>query len=74
MDYHQRIRDIREDRDLTQGEIAEVLQTERSYYGKYERGIHPVPAEKIIALCRYYNLSADYILGLTDTKRELDGC
>lgn len=71
MNYAQRIKDIREDRDYTQKEIAEVLKTERSYYNKYENGKHPLPIDHLITLCKFYNLSADYLLGLTDTPRRL---
>lgn len=71
MDFHKRIRDTREDSDKKQSEIAEVLQIDRSYYGKYERGEHPMPIEHIITLCKYYNLSADYLLGLIDEPRKL---
>jgi len=71
MEYYQRIRDIREDRDLKQDTVAKVIGTERSYYGKYERGQRPMLARQIIDLCNYYNLSADYVLGLTDEPRNL---
>ena len=71
MNYAQRIRDIREDKDLKQEEIAKVLQTERSYYGKYERGIREMPIRHLITLCEFYNLSADYLLGLIDEPRPL---
>ena len=71
MKYYQRIRDLREDHDLKQQDIAEVLKIERSYYGKYERGIRPLPIEHLIALCRYYNVSADYILCFTDEPKPL---
>ncbi len=68
---NKRIRDLREDNDKTQKEIAAVLNTDQSYYSKYERGERPLPVEHIIALCRYYNVSADYILGLTDEPKPL---
>lgn len=66
MIYQIRIRELREDHDLTQKEIAFILKTEQSYYSKYERGEHPLPIEHLITLCRYYNVSADYILGLPE--------
>ena len=66
MIYTKRIRDLREDRDLKQKDIAAILKTEQSYYSKYERGEHPLPIEHLITLCRYYNISADYILGFTN--------
>lgn len=71
MQYYKRIKEIREDRDIKQKEIAEILQTDQSYYSKYERGLHPMTADQIIILCRYYNLSADYILGLIDNPKKL---
>ncbi len=67
MKYCQRLKDIREDKDLKQENIAAILKIDRSYYGKYERGVRPLPIEHLITLCRYYDLSADYILGFTDT-------
>lgn len=64
MIYQSRIRELREDNDLTQKEISFILKTEQSYYSKYERGEHPLPIEHLITLCRYYKVSADYILDL----------
>lgn len=71
MQYYKRIKEIREDRDIKQREIAEILQTDQSYYSKYERGLHPMTAEQIIILCKYYNLSADYLLGIIDEPRQI---
>ncbi len=71
MEIHQRIKEIREDKDLSQKEIAEILGTEQSYYAKYENGKRPITAERIIKLCKFYNLSADYIMGLTDEPKPL---
>ena len=71
MNYAQRIRSLREDKDLTQKELAIILQTEQSYYSKYELGKRPLPVEHLITLCRYYNISADYILGFTDEPKPL---
>ena len=66
MSYAQRIRDLREDGDYTQKEIADILKTTQSYYAQYENGHRPLPIEHLITLCKYYNVSADYILGLKD--------
>lgn len=71
MQYYKRIKEIREDRDIKQKEIAEILQTDQSYYSKYERGLHPMTADQIIILCEYYNLSADYLLGIIDEPRQI---
>ena len=71
MIYAQRIRDLREDNDKTQTQIANILKTDQSYYSKYENGIRPLPIEHLITLCRYYNVSADYILGFTNEPKPL---
>ncbi len=62
--YVKRIRDLREDHDKTQKEIADVLGTSQTMYARYERGANEMPIHHLIALCRYYNVSADYVLGL----------
>ena len=63
-----RIRDLREDSDKTQREIAEYLFCDQSLYSKYERGVREVPVDIIIKLAKYYSVSTDYILGLSDEK------
>ena len=68
--YIKRIRDLREDHDNTQQEIANVLQTSQTMYARYERGANEMPIHHLITLCRYYNVSADYILGLTDVCKK----
>lgn len=65
MDYCRRIRDLREDADLTQQQVAEFLGTSQTMYARYERGANEMPIRHLIALCRLYKVSADYILGLT---------
>ena len=64
--YIKRIRDLREDNDKTQQEIADVLGTSQTMYARYERGANELPLRHLIALCKYYNVSADYILGLSE--------
>ena len=64
--YAQILRDLREDKDLYQKDIAEILKTTQSYYSQYENGKRALPIERLITLCKYYNVSADYILGLPD--------
>ena len=64
MRYIKRIRDLREDSDKTQQEIADVLGTSQTMYARYERGANELPIHHLITLCRYYGVSADYILGL----------
>lgn len=68
--YIKRIRDLREDHDKTQQEIADVLGTSQTMYARYERGANELPIRHLIALCEYYNVSADYILGLRDGKNK----
>ncbi len=62
--YYEILRDTREDRDLTQSDIARVLNTTQQVYSRYENGTNEIPVRHIITLCRYYNISADYLLGL----------
>lgn len=66
-----RIRDLREDRDLSQATIAKVLQTTQQQYSKIETGRSDISGEKIKLLAEYYNVSADYILGLIKEPRPL---
>lgn len=66
MDYIKRMRDLREDRDKTQQEIARVLGTSQTMYAWYERGANELPIRHLVTLCRYYGVSADYLLGLKD--------
>ena len=63
-----RIRNLREDNDKTQKEVAEYLFCDQSLYSKYERGQRDVPVGIIIKLAKLYNTNTDYILGLTDIK------
>lgn len=69
--YNEILRDIREDRDLTQSDIAHVLKTTQQVYSRYEKGENEIPIRHIITLCRFYNISADYILGLKDQMSSL---
>ena len=64
--YVKRIRDLREDHDMTHQEVAELLGTSQTMYARYERGANEMPIHHLITLCRFYKVSADYILGLTD--------
>lgn len=60
-----RIKDLREDRDLTQADIAKIIKTTQQQYSKIEAGKSDISGEKLVLLAQYYNVSADYILGLT---------
>ena len=66
---HLRIRDIREDKDLTQKQVAEYLLCDQSLYSKYERGERPIPLEAVVKLAEFYGTSVDYLVGLTDTPK-----
>ena len=66
MNYMKRIRDLREDNDKTQQEIADILGTSQTMYSRYERGANEMPIRHLLTLCDYYGVSADYILGRTD--------
>ena len=67
--YVKRIRDLREDLDKTQREIADVLGTSQTMYARYERGANELPIRHLIVLCKYYKVSADYLLGLSNKRR-----
>lgn len=66
MDYIKRIRDLREDNDKTQQDIAAYLGTSQTMYARYERGANELPVRHLIKLADYYGVSTDYILGRTD--------
>ena len=72
MHYIRRIRDLREDADLTQQQVATVLGTSQTMYARYERGANELHIHHLIKLCSLYNVSADYILGLSDTQKMND--
>ncbi len=69
MDYAKRIRDLREDSDKTQQEIAELLGTSQTMYARYERGANEMPIRHLVALADFYNVSTDYILGRTNNQK-----
>ena len=69
MDYIIRIRNLREDADKTQQEIAEYLGTSQTMYARYERGANEMPIRHLIKLSDYYQVSLDYLCGRTDEKR-----
>lgn len=69
MDYRRRLRAIREDRDLTQAQLGEVLAKSQQGYNHIETGRAELKIEDLIKLCRFYDLSSDYIIGLTDIAK-----
>lgn len=71
MYYYQRLRDLREDFDKTQAEIAKLLAISPQHYSMYERGERELPMHHFIKLARYYNISLDYLAGIIDTPRKL---
>lgn len=69
MDYRKRIRDLREDHDKTQTQIAKVLGTSQTMYARYERGASELPIRHLLKLAEYYNVTTDYLLGRTDRMK-----
>ena len=65
-EYPEILRELREDNDLTQNDVAEVLGTTQQVYSRYEKGINEIPVRHIIALSKFYKVSSDYILGLEE--------
>ncbi len=66
--YFQRITDLRQDHDLTQQQVADILNCKREVYRRYEKGIREIPISYAITLAKYYHVSMDYLLGLSDRK------
>ena len=67
MAYYRRLRDLREDRDLTQSELVEILKMHKTTYTNYEQGKREIPFELAIRLAKFYNVSLDYITDLIQT-------
>lgn len=67
--YIRRIKDLREDHDYTQDYVARYLGTSQTMYARYERGANELPIRHLISLCNLYNVSSDYILGLSSNKK-----
>ena len=68
MNYRTRLRNIREDRDLTQAEVGKVINKSQQGYNHIEAGRAELKIDDLITLCKFYNLSADYVIGLSDKK------
>ena len=69
--YQDKLRGLREDNDLTQCQVAEALGTSQTMYARYERGANELPVRHLVTLCKYYNVSADYLLGTSpDARRQ----
>ena len=71
MRIYPRLKDLREDSDLTQEQVAKILGTVREQYGKYELGKQEIPFHHVIRLAKLYNVTIDYIAGLTDIPKKL---
>lgn len=69
--YFKRIEALRIDNDMTQQDIADLLNCQREVYRRYEKGTREIPVSYLITLSKFYNCSVDYILGLTNRKRIL---
>ncbi|MBR6680301.1 MAG: helix-turn-helix transcriptional regulator [Clostridia bacterium] len=67
--YIKRMRDLREDSDKTQQQIADIIGTSQTMYARYERGANELPIHHLLMLCKYYGVSADYFLGLSDKRK-----
>ncbi len=72
MFYYKRLKDMREDNDKKQIEIAQLLGMKQQQYSMYERGDRELPMHHFMTLARYYNVSLDYLAGMIDTPRKLD--
>lgn len=68
MGYYKRIRDLREDSDMTQQQVADYLNMKQPQYNRYEKGYRDIPSDILIALADLYNTTTDYILGRTNNK------
>lgn len=68
-EYWEILRELREDHDLMQADVAAVLNTTQQVYSRYEKGINDLPIYRLKKLCEYYQVSADYILGLSKDMR-----
>lgn len=71
MDYRTRIRNVREDRDLTQTEIGKLLQKSQQGYNHIETGRAELKIEDLAKLCKFYNISADYFIGIIDEPKPI---
>lgn len=69
MDIIANLRTIRKERGLSQAQVADLLETTQQQYSKYEKGTHEIPVRHVITLCKFYEITSDWLLGLTE-KRE----
>lgn len=71
--YFEILRELREDHDLTQSQLARVLGTTQQVYSRYELGVNEMPVRHLRTLCQFYQVSADYVLGLAQKRRDSHG-
>ena len=71
--FLEKLRGLREDNDLTQAQVAQVLGTSQTMYARYERGANEMPIRHLITLCNFYNVSADQLLGIQPDKLRKKG-
>lgn len=69
MNYRERIKNVREDRDLTQTQVGKILNKSQQGYNHIETGRAELKIDDLVLLCKYYDLSADYLIGLTDSPK-----
>ena len=72
--FTEKLRGLREDNDLTQQQIADVLGTSQTMYARYERGANEMPIRHLVTLCKFYNVSADYFLDTTPDRNKPQKC
>ena len=65
----ERLKEIRDDKDLTQKEVATVLKISQVQYSRYETGLRLIPVDKLVLLANYYNTSVDYLIGITNERK-----
>lgn len=70
MNYIKVMRDLREDNDYTQEQVAQILGTSQTMYARYERGANELPIRHLIRLCELYQVSADYLLGIEEKEKD----
>lgn len=68
--YYKRIRELREDNDIPQKEIAKILNTSQQHYSRIEKGLTEITADRVVALAKFYSVTTDYLLGLSDEKEQ----
>lgn len=72
--YMDKLRGLREDNDLTQTQIAEILGTSQTMYARYERGANEMPIRHLVTLCKFFNVSADHLLDTAPDPRRKQKC